>query len=99
MVRINPSNNSLGQDSRKSVYYSPISPFTNMIPALLPLVPTSFNDINMTVVGEQSPIVPSEGIKHPRVQPHISDVSTAADSLLSSDHPLAGLAQQASRSQ
>ncbi|KAK8989362.1 hypothetical protein V6N11_063793 [Hibiscus sabdariffa] len=99
MARINPANNFSGQDSRKSVHYSPISPFTNMIPARLPLIPTSFNDINMTAVGEQNPIVPSEGIKRPRVQPHLSDVSIAADSLVSSDHPSAGLAQQASRSQ
>ncbi|KAK8607986.1 hypothetical protein V6N13_023428 [Hibiscus sabdariffa] len=99
IARINPANNFSGQDSRKSVHYSPISPFTNMIPARLPLIPTSFNDINMTAVGEQNPIVPSEGIKRPRVQPHLSDVSIAADSLVSSDHPSAGLAQQASRSQ
>ncbi|KAK8704916.1 hypothetical protein V6N13_048528 [Hibiscus sabdariffa] len=45
-------------------------------------------------IGEQSPIVPSEGIKRPRVQPHLSGVSTAADSLDSFDHSSAGLAQQ-----
>ncbi|KAK8704915.1 hypothetical protein V6N13_048527 [Hibiscus sabdariffa] len=48
-------------------------------------------------IGEQSPIVPSEGIKRPRVQPHLSGVSTAADSLDSSDHSSAGLAQQLAR--
>ncbi|KAK8601609.1 hypothetical protein V6N13_058706 [Hibiscus sabdariffa] len=93
MVRINPANNSSGQDSRKFVLYSPPSPFTDMNSSRLPSVSTSFSDVIMTAVGEQSPIVPSEGIKRPRVQPHLSGVSTAVDSLDSSDHPSAGLAQ------
>ncbi|KAK8572961.1 hypothetical protein V6N12_029001 [Hibiscus sabdariffa] len=79
-------------------YVDPLFPLANLMARINPANNFS-GDVIMTAIGEQSPIVPSEGIKRPRVQPHLSGVSTAADSLDSSDHSSAGLAQQVSRSQ
>ncbi|KAK8537816.1 hypothetical protein V6N13_096381 [Hibiscus sabdariffa] len=99
MTRINPASNSSGQDSRKSVCYSPLSLPTDKSNARLPLVPPSLHDVNMTTVGEHNPIVPTEGIKRPRVHFHLSGVSNAVDSMDSSDHTSTDLAQQAGRTQ